>query len=43
MNVKSKNLFVRVDAGIEIGDGHFLRCLTLANSLKKKFDQIIFI
>jgi len=43
VNVKPKNLFVRVDAGIEIGDGHFLRCLTLANSLKKKFDQIIFI
>ena len=43
MNVKSKNLFVRVDAGVQIGDGHFLRCLTLANSLKKKFDQIIFI
>jgi len=43
VNVKSKNLFVRVDAGVQIGDGHFLRCLTLANSLKKKFDQIIFI
>ena len=43
MNVKPKNLFVRVDAGIEIGDGHFLRCLTLANRLKNKNNQIIFI
>jgi len=43
VNVKPKNLFVRVDAGIEIGDGHFLRCLTLADRLKNKNNQIIFI
>ncbi len=43
MSSKYKNLFIRVDAGMQIGDGHFLRCLTLVNSLKKKFNQIIFI
>jgi UDP-2,4-diacetamido-2,4,6-trideoxy-beta-L-altropyranose hydrolase len=43
MNSKYKNLFIRVDAGMQIGDGHFLRCLTLVNRLKKEFRQIIFI
>ena len=36
MNVKTENLFIRVDAGIQIGDGHFSRCLTLADNLKAK-------
>ena len=36
-----KNLFIRVDGGTEIGTGHIIRCLTLADSLKKKFDKII--
>jgi UDP-2,4-diacetamido-2,4,6-trideoxy-beta-L-altropyranose hydrolase len=43
MNSKYGNLFIRVDAGMQIGDGHFLRCLTLVNELKNKFRQIIFI
>jgi len=43
MNSKNKNLFIRVDAGIEIGDGHFLRCLTLVSNLKRKFNEIIFV
>jgi len=43
MNTKNKNLFIRVDAGIQIGDGHFLRCLTLVNNLKRKFNEIIFV
>ena len=42
MNTK-KNLFIRVDAGMQIGDGHFLRCLTLVDRLKKEFRQITFI
>lgn len=43
MNTKKKNLFIRVDAGRQIGDGHFLRCLTLANNFKKNFKEIIFV
>ena len=43
MTVKYENLFIRVDAGTQIGDGHFLRCFTLADELKKKFKQIIFV
>ena len=43
MNPKYKNLFIRVDSGMDIGDGHFLRCLTLVDSLKNKFERIIFI
>ena len=43
MNINEINLFVRVDASKETGDGHFIRCFTLANRLKNKVNQIIFI
>jgi len=38
-----KNLFIRADVGTKIGTGHIMRCLTLAESLKKKFVDIYFI
>lgn len=43
MTKLNKNLFIRVDAGTKIGTGHVMRCLTLADSLKKRFDEIVFI
>ena len=43
MNMKGIKIFIRVDSGIEIGAGHAMRCLSLAQNLKKMNFELCFI
>ena len=38
--MKAEKIFIRVDSGTKIGYGHLIRCLALAEYLKKYFDVI---
>jgi len=42
-NILQMNIIFRTDSGFEIGSGHVMRCLTLADELCKKTDSVSFI
>ena len=41
--MKKQKIFIRVDSGIDIGIGHMMRCISLAETLSKTNFEIIFI
>ena len=43
INVKRNKIFIRVDSGVKIGAGHAMRCLSLAQALKKMNFELCFI
>jgi len=43
MHMASQRIAFRTDANSEIGTGHFMRCLTLADELKKRGAEICFV
>ena len=41
--MKKQKIFIRVDSGIDIGIGHMMRCMSLAETLPKTNFEVIFI